>query len=249
MDGTFVEAFKDAIEAPTALTVGGDERVFVPKGWTEHRRPDRPQGTPLVLHSLTGLVGYLVGNPDNLVAIKTIVHIKDPGEVQVRGSLEDEDTGFRRLTVVRTTTEMVGPGPMAFGGYMDAETFYVALQSGFISSPQRDNLLALIASIREGSVRETTDDGVAQEVKTSRGVTLLDRTKVGNPHYLRPFRTFRELEQPASTFILRLQGDPNSSRPKCALFEAEGGRWKLDAIQAIAEYLHGKLPAGYHIIA
>jgi hypothetical protein len=249
IDGTFVEQFKDAVESPSSLTIAGDERVFLPKGWVEVKRPDKPGASALTLHSLTGLVDYLVRNPDQIMAERIIVHVQEPTSVLVRGALENEENLFRRLTFARASTELMGPPSIAFGTYMDAETFYIGLQSGFVDNAGRNDLLTLIASIREGTVRETNDDGVAQEVKTARGVTLLDRTKVMNPHVLKPYRTFREIDQPPSTFVLRLQGDPGSSKPKCALFEAEGGRWKLEAMVNIAEYLKGKIPDTYHVIA
>lgn len=49
---------------------------------------------------------------------------------------------------------------------------------------------------------------------------------------LQPYRTFLEVEQPASDFLLRLDKE---GRP--ALYEADGGAWKLEAKRNIAAYL------------
>ena len=54
---------------------------------------------------------------------------------------------------------------------------------------------------------------------------------------LKPFRTFREIEQPESEFILRYQ---NRNGIEAALFEGDGGCWKLDAILRIKEWLSDK---------
>lgn len=49
---------------------------------------------------------------------------------------------------------------------------------------------------------------------------------------LQPFRTFREVPQPESDFILRL--DENW---RVGLFEADGGIWKMEAKDNIKAYL------------
>ena len=51
-----------------------------------------------------------------------------------------------------------------------------------------------------------------------------------------PYRTFLEVEQPASDFLLRLD---KGGRP--ALYEADGGAWKLEAKRNIAAYLGEQL--------
>lgn len=53
---------------------------------------------------------------------------------------------------------------------------------------------------------------------------------------LRPFRTFQEVEQPESEFLLRLDEDGN-----IGLFEADGGMWRLTARQTIKAFLEAKL--------
>lgn len=46
-----------------------------------------------------------------------------------------------------------------------------------------------------------------------------------------PFRTFLEVEQPESEFLLRVDAEKG-----IGLFEADGGIWKLEAKRNIAEY-------------
>jgi hypothetical protein len=53
---------------------------------------------------------------------------------------------------------------------------------------------------------------------------------------LAPYRTFREVDQPVSDFVFRLRGR-HEGTPMCALFEADSGRWKLDAVSAVATWL------------
>ena len=53
---------------------------------------------------------------------------------------------------------------------------------------------------------------------------------------LRPFRTFQEVEQPESEFLLRMDEEGN-----IGLFEADGGMWKLTARQTIKAFLEANL--------
>ena len=53
---------------------------------------------------------------------------------------------------------------------------------------------------------------------------------------LAPFRTFLEVEQPESEFLLRVSEDG-----KIGLFEADGGVWKLEAKQNICQYFDERL--------
>jgi hypothetical protein len=59
---------------------------------------------------------------------------------------------------------------------------------------------------------------------------------------LAPYRTFREVEQPRSEFLFRLRNKAPDNLPECALFEADGGRWKLDAMLTIKEWLKDRKP-------
>jgi hypothetical protein len=245
-DGTFVEEFVKAVATPQVETVAGEERLLVPSGWQELQRR-KPVADALKVGTLTALVDYLKANVDRLDLAGLIVHVENPDKVAVRAKLEDEAALYRRHAYLVATTELVGPAPIQFGAYIDSEVFTVALQYGFVPSTERDELIALVASIRDNAVQETVDDGVAQEVKTARVVALSNRTKVPNPVTLRPYRTFREVQQPESRFILRLKS--GQERPLCALFEAEGGAWKLAAIKSIAEFLRFELAEAVTVIA
>ena len=64
------------------------------------------------------------------------------------------------------------------------------------------------------------------------GVASLAKATAPNPVTLRPYRTFTEVAQPSSQFVLRINKDA-----ELALFEADGGKWKLEAIKNIADYL------------
>lgn len=73
------------------------------------------------------------------------------------------------------------------------------------------------------------------------GIARVEEISVPNPVFLAPFRTFREITQPLSPFVLRMKQGREGGLPTVALFEADGGKWKLDAIQFIRDYLEGKI--------
>jgi hypothetical protein len=242
MDAGFVRELAAAFRRPDVVGLS----LMVPEGW---RRAEPPVATALELGTLTGLLDYVRANVDGLDLGRALVHVVSPESVVLCSFLEGETTAFRRQVFCHVTTALVGPPPLPFGRYVEAETFVVALQAGFVPTPDRENMLELIASIRESSVRDTLDTGVAQEVKTAKGVALLGRTAVPARVILQPWRTFREVEQPSSEFVLRLQGNPEGPKPHCALFEAQGGQWKLEAVQRIAAYLRERLQPAVPVVA
>lgn len=264
MDGSFVDTLADRMTFPVKIEVGGKERLLIPNDWSE-MAPRVPKPEPIQLRTLSGLVAYIIANTDKLDLARSLIVVKDPCRVQLVGPLEGEAEEFRRPIYVVAYS---APSP-AWGQYLSAEEFIVQLQANFEATPDRENLLRLLGSIREGSVRETIDDGLRQEVKTQKGVSLVNMTTVPNPVTLQPFRTFHEIEQPTSRFVVRMKahavttqgiggvgGSSVSSRPEIALFEAEGGAWERQAIARIYDYLEERLlslpeprPAGPSILA
>lgn len=239
MDGTFVAEMNSRFSKPAVMTIEGRERLALPQGWTD-ATPKQSTTQALQVGTLTGLMDYLKSNVDGLAFTDLLVHVKDPNTVELRAKIEPEAAQFRRQTYLIASTEMVG-GKSFFGQYLDAESFFIWLQSGFVAGVERDELLTLIASIRDNKVLETTDDGVSQKVNVAQGVVFVGARAVPNPITLRPYRTFREIEQPASSFILRLRSGKEGERPSIALFEGDGGLWRLKAVTRVAAHLRERL--------
>lgn len=64
------------------------------------------------------------------------------------------------------------------------------------------------------------------------GVVLKEQVTIRPIVQLQPYRTFLEVEQPVSDFLLRVD-----KQGKIALYEADGGAWKLEAKRRIAAWL------------
>jgi hypothetical protein len=94
-----------------------------------------------------------------------------------------------------------------------------------------------------------SDDGITQEVQVRRGLSGVLKDKVALKPIVRlsPYRTFREVEQPQSEFLLRVRLN-NSDVPTAALFEADGGAWINQATETVVQYIQS-LVADIPVIA
>lgn len=196
-----------------------------------------PAIATLAVNTLNGLVDYLTHASE---VAGPIIHVISYDEVVVFTLAEGH---FRqREFPVRAKIEAVLGKTFAFGQFYDSESFNVALQSLFVLTDESEAVLRVVGNIREEGVKTTADDGVTQVVTAKSGIARIEEVAVPNPVTLQPYRTFREVEQPASPFILRLRSGVGGQKPTCALFEADGGKWKLTAIERIKEWLKEKLP-------
>lgn len=123
-----------------------------------------------------------------------------------------------------------------FGRYTDSEMWNVVLQSSFIQDENRDLLLSVINNVTEDQSMNVSDDGFSQRVTVTSGVAEIKQVAFRNPAILRPMRTFTEIYQPASPFVVRFK-----EGKQVGLFEADGGKWKVDAVMSIGHYLKTKL--------
>jgi len=247
MDGSFVKEVVASTAKPVLQDVAGEPRLIAPAGWQEIRRTAPPAPGVLTVNTLDGLCDYVEANRDGLDLKELLLHVESHDQVSLVSKLKGDF--HQRHQYVRAQVATLFGGSFAFGAFQTSEAFIVGLQALFAASPTRDQLITLVGSIREDAVKETVDDGYAQSVKTGAGVVMVGEKRVPNPVDLRPFRTFREVEQPESPFVLRLQGSGAGDRPKIALFEADGGKWKLTAIAAIDAYLKDRLKDGVAILA
>ena len=116
-------------------------------------------------------------------------------------------------------------------GFRDRETALIELRSLFIPNEGTAYLLDLLSRITDEKSVSSKDNGVTQVVEARQGVALNAVVEVKPRILLRPFRSFLEVEQPESEFLLRVDADKG-----IGFFEADGGVWKLEAKRNIADY-------------
>jgi hypothetical protein len=187
-----------------------------------------PTPDTIEVHSLSGLVEYLQSKFDG--DTKLMVHVSSPTEVLCFSSFNRD---YNRKEMIKASAMLPS---FSFDRWYDTENFNIKLQSCFVANEDRDIMLKVVGNIKEEVVNTVGDDGVSQAVVAKTGVATVANVKVPNPVVLKPYRTFVEVDQPESEFIFRMQ-----SGPSCALFEADGGAWKLKAMQNIKRYLEEKL--------
>lgn len=123
-------------------------------------------------------------------------------------------------------------------GFRQYEQAIIELRSKFMPSEGTEYMLDLLSRISKDNGITTRDNGVSQEVEARQGVSLKAMVNVKPRVSLRPYRSFLEVEQPESEFLLRLDEEGN-----VGLFEADGGMWKMTAKERIASYFEEKLKA------
>lgn len=121
-------------------------------------------------------------------------------------------------------------------GFRDRETMLIQLRSLFLQTQDVAYLLELLSKMSDEEKVTSQDNGVTQVVEARKGVALKEQVEVRPRVKLTPFRTFLEVDQPESEFLLRV-GDGG----QVGLFEADGGVWKLVAKRSIVAYLEGRL--------
>lgn len=190
-----------------------------------------PTATPLNIHTLSGLCDF-AGIDQALGSV--MVQIVDHKEVRMVSHLILPERQRECLLVAQAF-----PVEHKFDRSMPVEDFIVYLQSSFVQDETTAAVLRVVGNLTQGMEAEFSDDGVTQRVTARAGVARLQTVDLPNPVRLRPYRTFQDIEQPESLFVLRIKASQDGG-PQCRLVEADGGAWKNQAIRLIHDYLKEK---------
>ena len=181
---------------------------------------------------LTGLdsVCKMVRNEAEHVGLQIFIQVKDYKSVSVFTALDaDEDRLYLYKCVADTPV-------VTTGRFMAYENAIIELRSLYIPNEGTEYLLRLLSSISNESKVTSSDNGVTQQVEARSGIALNSMVKVEPRVSLQPFRTFVEVAQPESEFLLRI-----NERGEIGFFPADGGVWKLEATRDVAAYFEEKL--------
>lgn len=200
-----------------------------------------PVAKAIEVHTLTGLVDYFdkMSGQDQY---SCLFHVHDFNRVNI---VSFPFGAFRQRETFITATAF--DLKHKFDQHMPVENFIVYLQSMFVQDETTAKIMRIVGNITQGSEMNVSDDGFTQRVTAKAGVSRVEIVDLPNPVTLRPFRTFMDIQQPESKFILRIKADKDEG-PRCALFEADGGAWKNGAIAGIKAYLEGR-KVGVQIVA
>lgn len=194
--------------------------------------------------TLQGLVDLFAHDLDDVMPDKVLVHITSPTTVELI-SKDSDDYGRRRVWVKAAFPGYEG---FKFGTWLNPENFIIMAQQGFqrvkiekddgTFAKDLDYVLSIASKISAEQTTEHEDDGIAQRVALKQGVVLKTDAKLQPLVQLAPYRTFSEIDQVVSQFVFRARISDDSVH--LALFEGDGGRWKLGAVEAIRVWLQPK---------
>ena len=200
-----------------------------------------PRVPTLTFHTLDGLIYALKAEYQNFNG-PILIDVNDEENITVFSAISDIDR--QREMPYKVRAEVVD---IPFDRKLDYETMMITLKSKFVDTPELRDLVQLLGTITEENNAMLSDDGFTQTVVVRKGIALKDNKAVNPIVKLKPYRTFCEVEQPESEFLIRL-----SEGGYVALYEADGGAWKLQARRNVADYLKTALAelieAGFVIV-
>lgn len=245
MDGDAIGLIQQQVKAPFEL--GGF--LYRPDGWVADDpaalvKPG-PTAKALVVSSLGAVRDYVIENRDSVDLSKIVVHVASPSSVLVLGPL-DARARVREAFVATAATDLMDG---FLGRFMSLEDFLLGLQVRFADADDRSRILALMGNVKNENVKTAIDDGVTQVVQVRQGVTLVSEVAVPNPVLLCAYRSFRDIVQPSSLYVLRVVAAKNGGLPEAGIFEADGGAWKLSAVSRVRDWLVDALPKEVAVLA
>ena len=115
------------------------------------------------------------------------------------------------------------------------EQALIAIRTRFQTSPDAEYLLRLLSEISCGAKITFSDNGIATTIVSQKGVALQENAIIRPIVTLKPYRTFQEVDQPASQFHIRV------SERDIRFIESDGAMWKLASRKTVVSFLEERL--------
>lgn len=162
------------------------------------------------------------------------LYITIPDHMTVRcfGQPDAAERYHRQFYYEANATDVPGLAEKNTLGFEEAQ---IALRTRFQETPDTLYAMKLVSDISMGAKVIYNDNGIATTITTQKGVALQTNEQIRPLVKLRPYRTFQEVEQPESIFLIRV------SDRGISFIEADGGMWKLAARETIKAFLEERL--------
>lgn len=232
MDGNIVKEIEKIVH--DGITVVGKDGIE----YSSHRLipvQDDRKISRIALSTLTGFKDYIVGNFDKLEKEKMFVVVQSYESVDLF-LCADNKTKIRQHPL---SVELDRNGKnFPFGMFIPVEELIIKLSSFFQKTDALTKIMQYVSKLTISETVKTEDDGVSQQATVKKSISGAFKEIETAPSrvILKPIRTFIEIEQPESEFIFRLKSN-GAGIPLCAIFEADGGAWKCEAMKKIKEWL------------
>lgn len=228
--GFLADAIQLILDKSRPVTVEANGTVF----WADSHdevKEKFPEFPHMGVNTLCGLADLIKtemhrnGYADNL---PVLVRVESPNCVRVESSVHFfiEDPVRSLLYEAENDNSTFKPGEY------NQENMVITLRSMCQPTLDREYLLDLISRIDINTGVSIMDTGLTQSVVQKVGAALKDEVPIKPIIRLKPYRTFLEVDQPESEFLLRV-----TKSGSIQLREADGGAWKLEARRNIKEYL------------
>ncbi|WP_306600722.1 hypothetical protein [Geothrix sp. 21YS21S-2] len=193
-----------------------------------------PEPKLVSVNTLAGFADLIRANLENEdFPFEYLIHVESETTVALKAKETDEYG--RRLVLIRA--QPVTFDKFKFGQWLDQETFAIAVASLFAETPDKDYVINLASSLTNEATSTSDDNGFTQKATVKAGLSHKAQVTIKPRVALAPFRTFPEVAQPVSEFVFRAR--ITDSGPALMLIEADGGRWKVDAMKTIREAMEG----------
>lgn len=230
---------KDAIKEISELTKKGSEIVeidehhyLINNGRYEEITPDKkPQPNTLTFTSLDGLVKTIKSErSDILCAVNgggtLYISVVSPTRVEAFTGLDEHNRRTEVYCAKQESRSWKGEN------WFDHEEAMIVLQSQFAPNDGTEYLLDFLSRITDENSVSSDDNGMTQSVQVKKGIALAGRENIRPIVNLKPYRTFLEVEQPESNFLIRIKDGC-----RVGIIEADGGMWQFAARNSVKEYL------------
>lgn len=226
----FIEHIQQTTK-PIVQEIEGRTFCITSEGNYAEIRPTLDHPDTLPLHSLDALVKLI---KTEAVAICKTLYITIPDHMTVDCFIKPnaDERFFRQFFYQAKATDVPGWESKQELGFEEAQ---IAMRTRFQDTIDIAYLQKLLSEITTGAKVTLNDNGIATSIVTQKGVALQSNESIKPIVSLRPYRTFQEVAQPESPFLIRV------NERRIAFIEADGGMWKLKARETIKAFLEDKL--------
>jgi hypothetical protein len=238
IDDKFVQKIADLASVQT-FTVEG--RTYATEALHEVKPAPTPRADLVKVVTLAGFGDLITNKLESLNKADFIIHVESEDTVTLKQLVSD--FFGRRLKLIEAKPVAFKAFP--FGQWLKQEEFVIGVASLFSQTPDKDYVMSIAGSLTNEEVSTAEDNGFSQKATVKAGMKIAETVQLKPQVELAPFRTFPEVGQPISKFVFRARGGDS---PSLMLVEADGGKWKLDAINEVRRYL-ATLSLGIEIIA
>lgn len=227
----FIEHIQETTQ-PLIQTIKDTTFRITRDGDVKEIRPIIDHPDTLTLNSLDALVKMVTTEAAKLTHGPLYITVPDHMTVQCFTQPDADGRYFRQVFYRVEATDVPGWGENVQMGFEEAQ---IALRTRFQETPDALYAMKLLSDISCGAKVVYNDNGIATTVTTQKGVALQTNDQIKPLVKLKPYRTFQEVEQPESIFLIRL------NERGISFTEADGGMWKLNARETVKKFLEGQL--------